>query len=384
MNPIKNYLIKHQHVRFFIKNLLGKGIVKNYYHTSYQKNALLMYVEAPFLSEEVNNAHQAYWQEIEIARILSKRGYNVDVIDYNNDLIHLNKDYDFVLDLIPGRNPVFRRHMAPGCKTVAYLTGSNATFQNQAERKRLDDLKKRRNVELMPRRQSPRLTKAIESYSACFMMGNEYNWKTYKEFNLGDPFYIRNTGFPQEYKFDRERKKANAFLFFGSSGQVHKGLDLLLEVFSEKDFPGELYVCGTFKSEKDFESCYRNELYNCKNIHAIGFVRIDSAEYKELTDICSYSIMPSCSEGQAGSVLTTMSSGLINVCSRECGFEDDEVIILDDCSIATIRDSVLQLINKSMDWIEGKSRQSYETVQTKYTKNDFINSVEKGLDGVLK
>lgn len=380
---VKNFLNKHQKLRFFIKNTLGKGCIYNYFDTQYEKNCLLMYVTLPFISDNNDSFHQAYWQQRKLAKAISIRGYNVDVIDYNNSSIKLRNNYDLVIDLIPGVNPVFRKNMNPGCKTIAYLTGSNATFQNAAEKRRIEDLYRRRGVRVKPRRQSPYLTKAIENYSACFMIGNEYNWRTYDEFNLGEPYFIKNTGFDTPYRFNEDKKDKKSFLYFGSSGQVHKGLDLLLEIFSEKDFPCELYVCGAFKDEQDFEEVYRRELYECKNIHAVGFVDINSKLFEETVARCVFSILPSCSEANAGAILTTMSAGLISICSFESGFEDDEVIHLDNCRVETIRKTVLEYSSKDIEWIKKESKRQYDIIQERYSKECFLKSVNEALDAVL-
>ena len=94
--------------------------------------------------------------------------------------------------------------------------------------------------------------------------------------------------------------------------------------------------------------------------------------------------MPSCSEGVAGSVLTTMSEGLINICSRECGLEDDEVIHLKDRSIETIRDTVLEYAQKDDEWVKSKSKISYDIIQERYSKKNFVESLTFALDEVLK
>lgn len=383
MSKLKSVLDRHQKLRFFVKNIFGKGIIKNYYNTTYEKNCLMMYMIYPFKRPELDNFHQANWQEKQIAKMLSKRGYNIDIIDYNNTSIKLKNKYDLIIDLIPGKNPVFKKHMKEGCKTIAYLTGSNATFQNAAEKSRLADLEKRRGVALTPRRQSPYLTKDIENYTACFMIGNAYNWRTYDEFNLAPPYYIKNTGHIQKYIFNKSIKKKNYFLYFGSIGQVHKGLDLLLEVFSTMDSDCELFVCGLFEQEKDFTDEYKDILYKNPRIHAIGFVSVGSQQFDELTSVCTFSILPSCSEANAGAVLTSMSAGLIPICSYECGFEDDEVIHLKDCSIDTIRETILEYSQKDDEWIIQESRHAYDIVQKRYSKQNFIDSINYALEHVL-
>lgn len=381
INSIRN---RHQKSIFFLKNILGKGILKNYFNTTYEKNCLMMYLIYPFKKPELDNFHQANWQEKQIAKMLSERGYNIDIIDYNNTSIKLKNKYDLIIDLIPGKNPVFKKHMREGCKTIAYLTGSNATFQNAAEKSRLADLEKRRGAVLKPRRQSPYLTKDIENYTACFMIGNKYNWKTYDEFNLGNPYYIKNTGHIQEFIFDKSIKKKNCFLYFGSVGQVHKGLDLLLEVFSTEDFNCELFVCGLFELEEDFTNVYKDILYKNPRIHPLGFVPVGSPQFKELTSICTFSILPSCSEANAGAVLTSMSAGLIPICSYECGFEDDEVIHLKDCSLNTIRETVLEYSQKDDEWILQESRHAYNIVQQRYGRQNFIESIDYAFNNVLR
>ena len=48
MSKLKLVLDRHQKLRFFVKNILGEGIIKNYYNTTYEKNCLMMYMIYPF------------------------------------------------------------------------------------------------------------------------------------------------------------------------------------------------------------------------------------------------------------------------------------------------------------------------------------------------
>ena len=81
---------------------------------------------------------------------------------------------------------------------------------------------------------------------------------------------------------------------------------------------------------------------------------------------------------------TAMSAGLINICSKECGFEDDEVIHLQDCRIETIRMAIQKYSDKDMDWIEGKSKKSYEIAQSRYGQKNFLNSIHAAFDKILQ
>lgn len=355
-------------------------LLKNVLDSNYLRTALLVYVTEPFITG-MNNTHQNSWQVIEIARVISKFGYNVDVCDYNYNKSDFNKKYDLLIDLHPRDNAVYNKFLKPDCIKIAYLTGSNTSFSNVAEQKRINDVYRRRNIKLIPRRQAPLISKRIENYDAIFFIGNEYNLKTYSEFKMPPVYFIKNTGY--DFNFGNEKRKANNFMFLGSAGQVHKGLDLLLEIFAQKCRDCNLYVCSSFENESDFCEAYKHELYNTSNIHPIGFVDIKSDKFKEIAEKCAYMIMPSCSEGIAGSVLTAMSAGMIPIVSRECGFEDDEVIYLKDCSKECIEKSIKYYAVKDNEWIKNESDKAIKIVKERYSEECFIESICKGLKNVL-
>ena len=357
--------------------------INNVNHTKYNKNCLLSYIKEPFFDSKNANVHQNRWQVKEIARIFGDFGYNVDVIEYNVDKVFLKKKYDFVFDILAKETPVYKDRLNENAKRIIYFTGSETEFANQAELIRIKAAEERRGVKLQPRRQAPPIHKCVEDYDCAVMIGNDYNLATYSKFKLKKPKLIPNTGYDFDFKFDADKKKNNNFLFFGSSGCVHKGLDLLLEVFSEEDFPARLYVCGVFESELDFKAAYEKELYHTKNIKPVGFLDLNSDTFKSLADECSYVIMPSCSEGQAGAITTLMSAGIIPICSKECGFEDDEVINLPDCSMETIRSYVLEYADKPMDWIKEKSKEATLLTKTKYCKAEFTRLMTEAIQAAL-
>ena len=124
------------------------------------------------------------------------------------------------------------------------------------------------------------------------------------------------------------------FLWLGSHGFVHKGLDLVLEAFAampeyhltvcgptkgevEKEFEKVLYV------EKDFEKTFYKELYQTSNIRTVGWVDVASPEFMQIANDCIGLINPSCSEGEGGAVVGCMHAGLIPIVSYESGVDID-------------------------------------------------------------
>lgn len=347
-------------IKMFIKKILPKYIIDilrqykinitkpicfNVCQTNYKRNCLMVYITEPFRNG-ITSSHQNSWQVTELARIISSFGYNVDVIDFGYTRNNLGEKYDLLIDLYPRDDSIYQKSLKSNCIKIAYMTGSNIKFAIESERYRLKQLEQRKGRTLSSRRTEniKLISKNIEKYQAMFFIGNKYNLKSFAEFKLPPVYFIKNNGYLLNIQGNKRSEKN--FCFIGSFGQVHKGLDLLLDVFAYKCLDCNLYICSSFEMEEDFCDLYHNELYKMKNIFPIGFVDIEGEKFIEVAEKCSYMIMPSCSEGIAGSVLTAMSAGLIPIVSRECGFEDDEVIHLEDCSLECLEKTVNEYAKK--------------------------------------
>lgn len=351
--------------------------------TTYDKQCLLLYITRPFWGKTINRSHQNQWQARELARIIGEFGYNVDVIHYRDTEAKLKKKYDLIIDLHPGLNDVYKNFMSDSCIKVAYMTGSNQSFANKAEAERIEALFRRKGVRLMQRRYYRPFKKSeFESFDAMFFIGNSYNLKTYSEFNLKSVSFIKNTGYDFLKNTDFSKKSSQNFLFLGGPGQIHKGLDLLLDIFGVNKHLN-LYVCSRFKRERDFYKLYKKALLHTDNIFPIGFVNIAGRKFKDICKLCSYVVLPSCSEGIATNVLTGMSAGLVPIASRECGFEDDEVHHFEDNSIDCIEETLNFFAQKTPEWVRAESMKAMEIVQTRYSEKNFSDSVRAAMRGLL-
>jgi hypothetical protein len=359
-------------------------VLYNICNTKYKKNALLVYILDPYIYDYKSNVHQAFEQVKVIAKTISECGYNVDLIDYRASKIKLNKCYDAVFDVRMKNNPIYINYIGENTKRIVYFTESEASFANSAELERIEDVKRRRGAELKPRRQVPMVDPIVEKSDLAIMIGSKYNFDTYNKFYFKKSAIVPNTGYNFNFVFDKNYKKSTSYIFFGSAGSVHKGLDLLLEVFSELGSPYKLYVCGYFEREEDFVEEYYDELFNTPNIIPIGFLDIMSDRFRELSNECAFTLLPSCSEGCAGSIVTCMSAGIIPICSRNCGYDDNEVITLADCKKETIKQAIIDASNMSMKDIENKSIEVVELTKTKYCIENYKSLMHDALKAVLK
>lgn len=365
-NKLKKYYVKVKHKVIptkIQKYFREHRIIANVFNTNFSRNALLAYVTTPF-TDGISASHQNQWSVYTLTQILMKMGYNVDVVEFNTKRTRYIKRYDMVIDISPKKAPVYEGALTENCIKIAYLTGSNPSWSNKMEQERVNAVNERKKSKIVARRQADLIANEIEKYTAVLFIGNDYNLKSYSEFKLPPVYFIPNYGLM--HKIARDKFNSKSFCYIASTGQVHKGLDLLLEVFSIYCTDCELFIFSDFKKEVDFCEAYWRELTAYKNIHAIGFMDTRSSKFSSLVKKCTYMILPSCSEAHCGSVCTAMGFGLIPIVSRECGFEDDEVEILSDCSITTIRDAVIFYSRKDQQWLKTRSDRAYQLISSKY------------------
>jgi glycosyltransferase involved in cell wall biosynthesis len=281
-------------------------------------NVLISYTTLPFVGRKsVLGGHTNQWECQKIAQTFLDLGYHVDVIDTLNKKFLPRKTYRYFLDVHYNME-----RLAPllpsSCIKILHTTTSYWEFQNKAEEKRLDDIKQRRGVTLLPRRLLPS-SRAYEVADVVAMLGNDVTEASYPR--LGKRIVripVSSTHFfntPVAKDFGEARTH---FMWLGGVGMVHKGLDLVLEAFASTP-ELSLSICGKVENEKDFVEAYRKELYETPNIKVYGLVDPGSELFEKLRQTSIALIYPSCSEGQAGSVIVSMHAGLIPIVSKESG-----------------------------------------------------------------
>ncbi len=327
--------------------------------------------------------HQNEWQMRELARALSEIGYNVDVVDFDESRRLLERDYDLVIDLHPKANPIYEGRLQPAAKRISYMTGSNPTFSNAAERARLSDLEARRGIRLKPRRQASPFPKPLfESFDSMITFAGRTALSTYAEFALPAVHHIVNGGYDGVPVTDPGQRDPRRFLFMASVGQVHKGLDILLEVFAgEPELT--LTVCSMYARERDFTRAYGRELFRTANIRAAGFMDVRSPAFSRLQAPCGAMILPSCSEAQCGSVTVAMSFGIPCIVSRPCDYDEPELETLPDCSPATIRETVRAWATQPRSTLRERSERVLALVRRSYMPGDYARSIRSALHATL-
>jgi len=347
-------------------------------------NVLLSYTTLPFITKKhVLDSHTNRWECREIAHLFLKRGYTVDVINWENTSFIPKKKYDFFFDIHKNME-----RLAPllnkDCIKILHLTGSEARFQNKAEMERLLNLEKRRGVKLKPRRQVE-LTDPVVYADYISLLGNKTTESTYNFKNANPcsiPLSTTHT-YPSPENKNLKSAKKN-FIWFGGVGAVHKGLDLVLEAFVKMpEF--NLTVMGKTSNEKDFAEEYTRELYDTININYVGFIDPGSPEFKNIINSSMGIVYPSSSEGQSGAVITAMHAGLIPIISENSGVNvEDFGILLKKNTVEEIQEAVEKIASTPEDELKKKALGAWAYAREHHTRERFSKEYDAFIESLIK
>ena len=328
------------------------------------------------------NDHTNRWEAVQIAQTFLDLGYRVDVISENNDWFVPVKHYSFFI----GNRINFDRiadSINRDCVKILHIDTAHWLFHNSGEHQRLLVLQRRRRLTLPARRSlTPNL--AIEHADYATILGNEFTIGTYAY--ADKPLYrlpISSSAlypWPEDKDFEACR---NHYLWLGSYGMVHKGLDLVLEAFTQMpDY--HLTVCGSIDEEGDFANAYEDELYRTPNIHTVGWIDLESPEFLQISGRCIALIYPSCSEGQSGGVVTCLHAGLIPIISYESGVDvDDFGVVLKSCSTDTIKNSIRMISSLTGKELQSRARKAWDYSRANHTRERFAEEYRKSISAIL-
>ncbi len=349
-------------------------------------HALLSYVTHPFTITKFEldkTPHTNPFECLIIANVLLERGYAVDVIDWTNSHFVPKKQYSIVIDV--NQNLERLTPLLPeNCVRVFYIAGAHWSYQNKAELKRLRELKNRRGCILEPRRKmNP--SNNIEYADYTTALGNGFARETYSYSgkNIIDIPLLSTVVFPSPQHKNFQEVQKN-FVWIGGGGAVHKGLDLTLEAFSRMpDY--QLTICGPTATENDFVTCYHKELYNTPNIKLVGRIDVRGEQFKKIINGAVGLVYPSCSEGQAGSVITGMHAGLIPIVTHESGVDVEPFgIKLRTATVEEIIDSVKKISALPVEELKKRAITTWDYAQEHHTKEKFKSAYASFIDTIIK
>ena len=241
---------------------------------------------------------------------------------------------------------------------------------NRREAERLRGLAERRGFMLPPDRAlSPKEEYANRVSDGIICLGSERAKESFSDFPR--VYTVENSIHPIDWRgwqgkdFDAGKRH---FLFWSGPGNIHKGLDLLLEVFAETDL--QLHVCQ--RISRGFTEVFERELH-LPNIHLYGFIPMRQEGFNELVRRCNWIISPSCAEGQSRGVLECMGHGLIPIAPTSTNLELDGFgIDLGEAPLDRLGEAVREAVGMPADECRRQSRVAQEIVSTRFAPEKFV------------
>lgn len=309
-----------------------KRVVRNANNVKeYDKKVLLYYKSDPLFSKRLvsKSIHTNNIEILHMLDVFSELGISVDLVDRQaiwDDIEELSSEnYDLFVSNCAGNSCPFHAEIISRFKVkkvIAYAMGPDPVLSNRLVHERHKNFELRAGVKPIVRRaiciDEKVLDARFQQSDAIIVNGDTFSFDSYKRF-AKPIYYVPSTISKKVFSFkvNLNKKEANSFLYFGGSGLICKGLDIVLEAFDGLSGV-KLNICGP-PDEGDFWDYYGPLLKRNPHIHYHGFVEVGSETFFKIVEESTFNIFPSCSEGCATSVLTAMGVGVVPVVNYESG-----------------------------------------------------------------
>lgn len=352
-------------------------------YTREQKKILLCYLDYQRTVQELrqNFGHTNRQEMMQIIKACIERDWCIDICGCNdrNATEYIRADY---YDFIFGFGEAFRyaREHNPKALSILYMTENPYDISYARETERIAYFMERTGRNFALERTGVYYQKDDEKKAdEVLCLGDESYFPAGKRVFRIWPSALKNPTF----SLDFSQKKRTNFLVYGTDGFVHKGNDILVEIF-ERHPEWTLYLCGARGEEKAKEAGYRLP----PNVHAVGFVDTMSEQFNEIVSKCYYLLLPSCSEGISTAVLTGMRHGMLPVVSRGIGLDGltEYCVYFEDYHIERVEDLLRQLVEEGTEekQLQRRSRNAMEYADAHYRLEDFTKMFQDALLEIIE
>ena len=330
----------------------------------------------------IPTSHPQLYKTMAMAQTYLDLGYDVDVIHCENHKFIPWKSYDVIVDTRFNLQRL-RPYLPSGCIKILHCDTAHIIYQNLAEMVRIQNLQRRKGVTIPPNRlETPHL--GVEHADYLTTCGNEFTTNTYTYANkpiFRLPMVVQKMWpWPDDKDFEASRRR---FLWFGSRGMVHKGLDIVLEAFIQMP-EYQLTIIGPVLEEPQFVDLYRKELFHTRNIHFVGWVDNVDEEFGKILKQNVAHVFASCSEAGAAAVLETMAGGVIPIVTYESSIDVKSFgVLLEDATVESVMHRVREIAAMSREQLLKMSKRAWECAHSNHTPEKFEHAYRAVIEMLL-
>lgn len=372
--------------------LAGERLVRDVFGKGRSKRVLMCHLPEAFNSKPLSKYHSNLTECYTIARCFDRLGYSVDCCSRGKTGIDYSP-YDVVFGIngnafmgsfdVSGKQPL----------RIFYSVGAEMCYNYKVTALRNREFFERHGLWLLnSNRYMPGDGRAYYETTfsdAVVMLGSEYVLEQYlkqddrkEKYALLPAFYFKVTEPEREKDFAKCNK---SILWFGSSGMVHKGLDIVIDfVMAHKEYT--LHVCGGSRLESGFWDYYNPKVKECGNIIMHGFVDIESKEFARILSECGILASPSISEGMAVAVLNVIGNGaLLPVYSVATGIDfGRHGIMVADVTYAAFEEALSQAGSMPVEELALKAWAAHKLIRENYTIEQYEQRMFSHLKTILE
>jgi glycosyltransferase involved in cell wall biosynthesis len=356
------------------------------------KLALLSYILEPFKNIRATSSpskHSNYGNAWEVIRVLNSLGFDVDIIEASQEF-DIIEPYDLVIGTLDCIDR-FKPFLPEKTTFIFYALGAYVDTRNgpQGELLRIKNLEKRTQKNYFPKRlfkNAESIRRSVEKADGVIITGGNATIESFPRHILTKSEICTMPIFPETIPLASKMHKDNIgkeYLWFFGYGQVHKGLDLVIEAFLKMP-QYNLNIVGTM--ETDFYLIYGDKINQSKNIYYYGFLDTKGPQFLEIIQKSFCFIAPSVNEGIscAGAILLQL--GLYPIISYETGLDlpDNAGIVLKESSIDEIRAEVEKVSNLTTDELYRQTSILKNYSKEKYSPEAFNYDFTKAVKNIIK
>lgn len=391
--PIAKRRMANTLISWLQKLLLTEHYRKDVFSKGYGKRVLMCHLPEAFTGKELPKYHSNFTECHTIAKCFDRLGYSVDCVSRTKTGIDYSR-YDIVFGI---NGNAFMGAFSADEKVrplkIFYSVGAE-TFYNYR-------VTAQRNREFYDR------------HGKWLLGSNRYmpgDVRTYYETNLSDAVICLGDGyvfshFVAEDSLNGKYRCLPAFYFptvaslpkkdfaqcrrnilwFGSSGMLHKGLDIAIDF--ALTHPGyTLHICGGSRQETAFWDYYMPKIKECGNIHLHGYVDIESEQFAGILSCCGILMNPSISEGCAVSVLNVLGNGvLLPVYSEATGVDLSAFgVCVPDVTYNAFEEAILHLESMSVEEFEQRASAAHKHIRDNYTIGQYEERMYSHLKEIIE
>jgi|694.fasta_scaffold05054_17 hypothetical protein len=350
-----------------------------------QPRVLISYITAPFEKNiDGKSFHTNQKEAVQLLQVFIARNFAVDICHCLEEVALpeiIQKKYDVVFG--------FGKAFAAACKAnpkaikIMYCTEAYPDFVKKQEQERLAYYHQRYGKEIQVSRHGKfYLPEHFLEADYLLYKGNHVTGQTFATlkhikafFPIAPAPFVNHNYQATERNIESTKKN---FVWFGSYGAVHKGLDILVDIFNEHP-EWQLSVCGLWKEEIPLLPEMKN------NIKVYGFMDTSSEEFIDLVNSHSFVVLSTCSEGMSSGVLTCMVHGLIPLVSHESGIDlNNKEQYFEDFHLKHIEKKLLEWTEKPDKELLQLHHETFEQSRRNYNLEVFTATFDRHLQSCLQ